>query len=77
MANEIKQVGAILNALGKLPVPAFSTLSAEQVKTIKSLVERTPDKWLKYHLDNCIRDEWYEIAAFIVDVAQKRGVNFE
>ena len=43
----------------------------------QELVDKSPDKYLKYHLKNSIEKERYELAQYIKSVAQKRGFNLE
>lgn len=47
----------------------------ERVEKYKGFVDKTPDKWLKYHLDWSIKEEEFELAAYIRDVAKNRGVD--
>lgn len=46
----------------------------ESLPKMKELMDKTPDKWLQFHLDNSIKDEHYELAAYIRDIAKQRGV---
>ncbi len=47
----------------------------ERLAKFKSIIDKTPDKWLKYHLDWSINEEEFELAAYIRDLATKRGVH--
>lgn len=49
----------------------------EKLKRYKLLIDRTPDKLLNQHLDSAIKDEMYELAAYIRDVAKQRGVDIQ
>jgi hypothetical protein len=46
----------------------------ELLEKYKLLVDKTPDKFLKQHLDWSIKEENFELAAYIRDVAEARGV---
>ena len=41
----------------------------------KEIIDRTPNKFLKFHLDYCIKKEHYELAQYIKDKALDRGFN--
>lgn len=59
----------------KMLCPTPPKLTAEErLFKYKKLVDRTPDKWLKYHFDWSVKEEEYELAAYIKSVAEKRGV---
>jgi protein-arginine kinase activator protein McsA len=47
----------------------------QKLKTYKEIVDKTPDKWLRYHLDWAVENEEYELAAYIRDIAIQRNVN--
>lgn len=55
------------------PNPPILT-AEELLDEYKKLVDRTPDKWLQYHFDWSVKEEHYELAAYIKSVAEKRGV---
>lgn len=46
----------------------------EFVEKAKTIIDRTPDCFMQYHLDDCIKKEYFEIAAYIRDVAANRGL---
>lgn len=41
----------------------------------KEIIDKTPNKFLKFHLDDCIKKEHYELAQYIKDKALTRGFN--
>jgi hypothetical protein len=47
----------------------------ETLEAYRSIIDNTPDKWLKYHLDWSVKEEEFELAAYIRDVAKSRGVD--
>lgn len=49
----------------------------EFVERAKAIIDKTPDKFLQYHLDDCIKKEYFEVAAYIRDIADLRGVNLK
>lgn len=49
--------------------------SQEVIDAMKSLVDHTPDEWLNHQLVNCLKAELYEVAAYIQNVAQQRGID--
>lgn len=59
----------------KMLVPNPPVYSKEvRLAKYKSIIDRTPDKFLKYHLDWSIKVEEFELAAYIRDTATQRGV---
>jgi len=60
--------------LGLLKLPEIDFFSKESIEKMKKLADDTPDKWLQFQLNNCLKNEYYEVAAHIRDIAQKRGV---
>lgn len=49
----------------------------EDFALMKKLVDDTPDKWLEYQLNQCLKydtPEQYRLAAYIKEVAKRRGV---
>lgn len=56
--------------------PTHQKISKEErLEKYKTIVDKTPDKWLKCHLDWAVREEEFELAAYIRDVAITRGVD--
>lgn len=47
----------------------------ERLNKYKIIIDKTLDKWLKYHLDWSVDEQEFELAAYIIDVAKIRGVN--
>lgn len=45
------------------------------IDAYKDIIDRSPNKFLKFHLDDCIKKEHYELAEYIKQTAIKR--NFE
>ena len=43
--------------------------------TYKAIADRSLDGYLKQHLEDSIKKEWYELAQYIKEIADKRGVN--
>lgn len=39
----------------------------------KDIIDRTPNKFLNFHLKDSIQKEHYELAAYIKEVAENRG----
>lgn len=39
----------------------------------KIIIDKTPNKFLKFHLDTCIKKEQYELAQYITEKAINRG----
>lgn len=39
----------------------------------KNIIDRTPNKFLKFHLDDSIKKEWFELAHYIKETANKRN----
>lgn len=49
----------------------------EKLVRYKLLIDRTPDSWLKQQLESAVKDEMYELAAYIRDIAKQRGVDIQ
>ncbi|MCB0474939.1 MAG: hypothetical protein KDC69_04645 [Flavobacteriaceae bacterium] len=47
----------------------------EKLDEYKILVDKSPDRFLKFHLDNAVRDEHYELASYIKEEMENRGLN--
>lgn len=39
----------------------------------KVIIDKTPNKFLKFHLNDCLKKERYELAQYIKDKAMTRG----
>lgn len=39
----------------------------------KVIIDKTPNKFLKFHLDDCIKKEHFELAQYIKDKAESIG----
>ena len=39
----------------------------------KVIIDKTPNKFLKFHLDDCIKKEHYELAQYTKDKALTKG----
>jgi hypothetical protein len=60
--------------LGEVIISAIKSTPKEtheeymkNLPTYMNIIDRTPDKFLQYHLDNAVRDERYELAQYIKD----------
>lgn len=47
----------------------------EKLAKYKNIIDKTPDKWLKYHLDWSVKEEEFELAAYIRYIAKYRNVD--
>jgi hypothetical protein len=46
-----------------------------KISDYKEIIDKTPNKFLKFHLDDCIKKERYELAQYIKDKAISREFN--
>ena len=67
---------SILEWLKNIP-PDTPSQYMENLNKYKEIIDRTPNKFLKQHLDNSIKDEQYELAQHIKDTADKRGFDLK
>ena len=70
MDKIIEQMAKILR--GDLPEDTHDQYLS-QLDRYKEIIDRTPNKFLRFHLDDCIKKERYELAQYIKDKAQSRG----
>lgn len=45
----------------------------KNLSSYKGIIDRTPNKFLDYHLKNAVNQEQYELAQHIKETAEKRG----
>ena len=49
----------------------------KKIDSYKKLVDKTPNRFLQYHLDDQVKKEHYEIAQYIKETADKRGFTLQ
>ena len=62
-----------LEELGNRKIPHSEYL--ENLPAYKEIIDNTPNKFLKFHLENAIKDEQFELAQYIKETAEKRKFN--
>ena len=73
MDSEKSFARVIFGLIDNFPQPSIEEY-LNNLPKYKEIVDKTPDKWLQFHLDNAIKDEWFELAAYIRDTATRRGI---
>lgn len=85
-ANKPRHNGGVrvtfyFNARDVEPFPCIGQVpenkSASKLDKLKGIIDRTPGKWLQYQLDTALYGENFELAAYIRDVARKKGIKLE
>lgn len=65
-------VAIIFKALNNLPQESHEEY-LNNLDEYKKIIDRTPNKFLEYHLKTCLKKEQYELAEYIKITAQNRG----
>jgi hypothetical protein len=75
-SSAFEYVNAIFNAMKEAP-PESKEDYLKNLPDYKECIDKSPNKFLDFHLKNAIKDEQYELAQHIVDVAKERGFNLK
>ena len=68
---------AISEALSNVNTEITLSDYKANLNSLKAVIDKTPDHYLKYHFANALNDEWYELAEHIKEVAKNRGVELK
>ena len=72
MDSEKSFANVFFDLIDNCPKPSIEEY-LKNLPKYKQMVDNSSDKWLQFILDNAIKDEWFELAAYIRDTATHRG----
>ncbi|WP_438423123.1 hypothetical protein [Aquimarina macrocephali] len=75
----MKKLDMVLRRIAQIVESTPEETHEEYLKNLekyKNIIDKTPNNFLKYHLDDQINKEHFELAEYIITIAFERGFSF-